>query len=112
MQINLRALFRVAGRELLPADLVCRSSDIGRITIGEHYEEHSPSDGRHRRILCTLLRANAQDNRPGAPIVLLGSRCRDYEMSNRRDRARCWRQHEGYRCCSLDKGISRGGFEG
>jgi hypothetical protein len=83
-----------------------------RTTIGGHHEENSPGDGRYRRILCTLIRANAQDNRPGAAIVLLGSGHRDHEMSNRRDPACCWWQHEGCRCCSLDKGISRGGFEG
>ena len=112
IQINLRGLISCGRGELVPADLVSRSSDIGRTTIGEHHEEDSPSDGRHRRILCTLIRANAQDNRPGAAILLPGSGHREYEMSNRRDPARCWRQHEGCRRCSLDKGISRGGFEG
>jgi len=56
IQINLRGFISCGRGELLPADLVFRSSDIGHTTIGEHHEETSLSDGRHRRILRPLIR--------------------------------------------------------
>jgi hypothetical protein len=45
-------------------------------------------------------------------VVLPGSRYRDDEMSSCQCPACRWWQHDGYRCCSSDTGISRYSFGG
>jgi len=84
-------------------------------TGGRHHEENSLSDNRYSRIRCTFIRAG-QNGRSSAAIrcflVLPGSRYRDDEMSSCQYPACRWWQHEGYRCCSSDTGISTNSFDG